>query len=378
MSYTTRFRLFATAVLLAFIVTASSAEQGRAEEIRLDALKIPVVISGSSGPASVELEAIVLRPDDRLPHPLAVLNHGSPRSPSDRPKMTPYGLWAQAVAFARRGWVAVAFMRRGYGRSEGEWAENYGSCSNPDYTMAGRAGASDIAAVARYMITQPYVSKGKWISVGVSAGAFATVALTADPPHELAAAISFAPGRGSTGPDTVCGAKQLVSAFARYGKTSRIPLLWVSAENDHFFGPRLVSQLTGAFSNAGGNVAFVKTASFGTDGHQLFKAANGIPIWSPIVDWFLVSNNLVLRDRLIDVPSPDGAPPSSLNSRGREAFRTYLDSGPNKAFAAGDSRFGWATGRRTIDEAVKDALGFCVSGAVARCTIVNVNNKPTE
>jgi len=135
----------------------------------MDALKIPVVISGSSGPASVALEAIVVRPDDRLPHPLAVLNHGSPRTAGNRPTMSPYRMWAQAVAFARRGRVAVAFMRRGYGRSEGGWAENYGSCSNLDYATAGRAGASDIAAVAQFMTTQPYVSKGKWISVGVSA-----------------------------------------------------------------------------------------------------------------------------------------------------------------------------------------------------------------
>jgi len=118
----------------------------------------------------------------------------------------------------------------------GEWAETYGSCANPDYARAGRAGAEDIAAVAKFMTTEPYVSKGKWISVGVSAGAFATVALTADPPHDLAAALSFAPGRGSTTPDTVCGERQLTSAFAQFGKTSRIPLLWVSAENDHFFG----------------------------------------------------------------------------------------------------------------------------------------------
>jgi dienelactone hydrolase len=379
MSYSTRFRCFGAAVLLALIFAASSAGQSRAEEIRLDALKIPVVVSGSSGSASVALEAIVVRPDAGLPHPLAVLNHGSPRTAGSRPTMSPYRMWAQAVAFARRGWVAVAFMRRGYGRSEGGWAENYGSCSDPDYATAGRAGASDIAAVAQFMTTQPYVSKGKWISVGVSAGGFATVALTADPPHDLTAAISFAPGRGSTSADTVCGAKQLASAFARYGKTSRIPLLWVSAVNDHFFGPELVSQLSGAFSKAGGNLTFVKTSSFGIDGHQLFSDANGIAIWSPIVDRFLMSNNLRLRGALIDVPTPDIPAPAGLNAHGREAFKTYLDSGPNKAFAAaGDSHFGWATGRRTIAEARKDALGFCVPGALARCAIVNVNDKLTE
>ena len=35
-------------------------------------------------------------------------------------------------------------------------------------------------------------------------------------------------------------------------------------------------------------------------------------------------------------------------------------------------------GRRTIAEARKDALGFCVPGALARCAIVNVNDKLTE
>jgi dienelactone hydrolase len=378
MTPTKRCGRLATVFLLALTAMAT-AGPGRAEEIRVDALNIPVAVSGSSGSRSVELEAIVVRPDDRLSHPLAVLNHGSPRGPDDRPKMTPYSLWAQAVAFARRGWVAVAFMRRGYGHSQGEWAENYGSCSNPDYATAGRAGASDIAAVAKFMAAQPYVSRGKWISVGHSAGAFATVALTADPPHDLAAAISFAPGRGSTAPDTVCGEQQLISAFAQYGKTSRVPLLWVAAENDHFFGPRFVPQLTGAFSNAGGNLTFIKAPSFGDDGHQLFSTASGIPIWSPIVDRFLMANNLVLRDHPMEISIPNVAPPARLSARGREAFKTYLESGPNKAFAvAPDSHFGWATGRRTIDEARKDALDFCVSGTSAKCSIVNVNNKPVE
>ena len=360
------------------LAAALSFGQVRAEGIRLDALQIPAEITGVSGRGPLQLEAIVVRPDDGQPHPLAVINHGSPRDAEDRPKMSPYGRWAEAVAFARRGWVAVAFLRRGYGRSQGEWAETYGGCSDPDYAKAGLAGASDIAAVAKFMSSQGYVSKGKWISVGVSAGGFATVALTAMAPQDLAAAIAFAPGRGSSGPDTVCGENRLVAAFAQYGKTSRVPLLWVSAENDHFFGPPLTARLTGAFSNAGGHVTYVKTAAFGDDGHTLFSAG-GIPIWSPIVDRYLASNNLVLRDRLIDISTPNVPSPSSLNKRGRDTFKTYLDSGPNKAFViGGGSHFGWATGRRSVDEAVKDALGFCTPGAAAKCTVVNINNKPVE
>jgi hypothetical protein len=75
MSFATSFRLSGPAVLLTLIVIATSSGQGRAEEVRLDEVEIPAVIPGSSRPASVALEAIVLRPDDGLPHPLAVLNH---------------------------------------------------------------------------------------------------------------------------------------------------------------------------------------------------------------------------------------------------------------------------------------------------------------
>jgi dienelactone hydrolase len=377
MSMTMRLRLLATCLLATLIAMTFLAGQVRADGLRQDALKIPAVIAGRS--SSVELEAIVVRPDDGQPHPLAIINHGSPRLPEQRPKMSPYGMWAQAAAFARRGWVAVAFLRRGYGESGGTWAENYGGCSHPDYASAGRTGASDIAAVAKFMRAQSYVSKAKWISVGGSAGGFATVALTANAPPDLAAAISFAPGRGSSGPDTVCGEDRLIAAFADYGRTSRVPVLWVSAENDHFFGPRLVAQLTAAFTKAGGNLTYVATPAFADDGHKLFSVVDGMPIWSPIVDQFLQANKLALRDGLIDVPLPNVAAPPSLSSRGREAFRTYLESGPNKAFAvAADAHFGWATGRRTSDEARKDALGFCTASAPAGCRVVNVNNAPAE
>jgi len=371
-----RFRFVQITSLLALFAIALLG-QARADGVRLDVLQIPAVIGESHRPVTFALEAIIVRPDDGQPHPLAVLNHGSPRDAEDRPKMSPYGMWAQAVAFARRGWVAVAFMRRGYGHSQGEWAQPRGSCVSRDYATAGLTEAADIAAVAKFMSGQDYVSKGRWISVGVSAGGFATVALTSLTPPGLAAGIVFAPGRGSSAPDTVCGEGSLVEAFAQYGKTSRVPLLWVSAENDHFFGPRLTARFTGAFSKAGGHVDFAGVPAFGDDGHMLFSA-RGLPIWSPISDKFLAANNLVLRERLIDLPTPDVATPSSLNARGRETFKTYLESGPNKAFVLSGSHFGWATGRRTIDEAVSDALGFCKPDSGAKCSVVNVNNKPAE
>jgi dienelactone hydrolase len=301
---------------------------------------------------------------------------GSPRDAGDRLGMSPNRLWLQASAFARRGWTAVTFLRRGYGHSGGGWVEDYGSCANPDYTGAGRTAAADLAAVARYMLGQPYVAKDKWISVGVSAGGFATIALTADAPPGLAAAIAFAPGRGSRNSDEVCGEKQLIAAFAAYGKTSRTPLLWVSASNDHFFGPRVVSNMTAAFSRAGGQLTFVAAPAFGNDGHSLFSSASGMPVWTPMVDRFLADNGLVLRDRPIEIATSDVAAPAPLGDGGRSAFKSYLESGPNKAFAVWGAHYGWVSGRRSTKAAIKDALGECQKHAPGLCAVANVNDKP--
>ena len=354
----------------------ATADASRAGDLRQETLTIPAAISVGGRTTTVDLEALVIRPDDGAQHPLAVINHGSPRNGDDRAGMSPYGMSAQAREFARRGWVAVTFMRRGYGQSQGGWAETYGSCANPDYADAGRAGAQDIAAAATFMAAQPYVRSGGWISVGVSAGAFATVAVAGDAPRGLAAAIAFAPGRGSTSPDTVCGENHLVAAFAQYGETSRVPLLWVSAENDHFFGPELVDRLTAAFSRGGAKLTLIKTPPFGEDGHGLFSA-KGIPVWTPIVDRFLAANDLAPRAVPLKVAAPDAAPPPSLDARGRAAFAEYEARGVNKAFAIGPgTRFGWVTARRSVNEAKAAALTACAASGNWKCTIVDVNDGP--
>ena len=228
------------------------------------------------------------------------------------------------------------------------------------------------------MSGQDYVSKGKWISVGVSAGGFATVALTAQAPPGLAAAIAFAPGRGSSGPDTVCGESSLVAAFAQYGKTSRVPLLWVSAENDHFFGPRLTAQFDRRVLECRAAMSILSSGLHSATTAIRCSAPRGLPIWSPIVDRFLAVEQSGAA-RSADRPADAGCGAAiEPQRRGRETFKTYLESGPNKAFVISGSHFGWATGRRTTDEAVKDALGFCKPDPGGKCTVVNVNNKPAE
>ena len=150
---------------------------------------------------------------------------------------------------------------------------------------------------------------------GVSAGGFASIALSADPPPGLAAVINFAGGRGSRADNDVCDEAALVRAFATMGKTSRIPMLWVYAGNDKFFGPELAQRMHAAFTAAGGHARFIDAPAFGRDGHTLFSAI-GAPVWTPMVDAFLREMKLGTRD-LIAAPAASGAAAAAAVERTR-------------------------------------------------------------
>jgi dienelactone hydrolase len=243
-----------------------------------------------AGPSG--LEGLIVYPDDGARHPLALLSHGSPRSAADRPKMTTLQFLPEAMEFARRGWVAAVVLRRGYGTSGGDWAERWGGCNHADFLGASRAQVADLRAALAYLATLAPVDASRILAVGHSAGGFATVALTADAPRGLVAAISFAGGRGSISPGKVCGKESLLSAFQTFGATSKTPMLWVYAENDHFFDPALAAHFRSAFESGGNKVQFIQAPAFGTDGHTLFN--KGIPTWAPIVDQFLADHGLTL------------------------------------------------------------------------------------
>jgi dienelactone hydrolase len=319
------------------------------------------------------LEALLVRPSAPGRYPLALISHGSPRSTAERPQMTPLAMLPQALEFARRGWAALIVMRRGYGNSDGGWAETYGSCGNPNYIAAGQAGAADLRLSLELVSHRADIDPSRMIAVGVSAGGFATVALTADPPPGLVAAINFAGGRGSPQADQDCRADRLVEAFRAFGRRSRIPMLWIYAANDHFFGPALAQQLRQAFAAGGGNVVFVAAPAFGSDGHGLFSPA-GIPVWTPYVDAFLQKQNLTLRDALLPSPHPNIAAPAELDASGQEAFASYLIDAPHKAFAvAPDGAFGWQSAAPTTEAARAAALKFCEQHA-AHCEVVSVDD----
>ena len=65
--------------------------------------------------------------------------------------------------------------------------------------------------------------------------------------------------------------------------------------------------------------------------------------------------------------------PPSLNERGRNRWLRYLRASKHKAFALGTGpRFGWATGRDSVEEAARAAMGACEAKG-DRCRLVSID-----
>jgi dienelactone hydrolase len=366
----------ATAAFVALLLGSVLAEAASAQDIVVTEMRLPTHGSGKKG-----LEAVMVRPNDTAPHPLALMTHGTPREPQARGEMTPLRWIPQAREFARRGWTTVIVMRRGFGDSGGGYEEESHDCSRlPDYAGATKEAVKDLRESAAYLANFPEVDASRMIGIGVSTGGLAMVGLAADPPAEMLATISFAGGRGSNAPDHVCNPDALVETFAEFGKRSKVPMLWIYAANDHYFGPQLAQSLYRAFTEGGGKATFIAAAPFGDDGHRLFSL-RGIPIWTPMLDDFLKSQNLVLRDTLLQVPVLAVQPPASLSRRGRDEFPNYLLSAPHKALAASPGgHFADVSGRRTAKEAEKQALKNCKGFAPKNdpCAIVMIDDEKTQ
>jgi len=261
-----------------FIACMSGA---RAEALHESVMKVQVGNWLDGG----TIEVTVYKPEGAGPFPVAVLSHGSPRNAAQRKSAGRQRLAAQSEPFIALGFAVLVPTRRGYGNSGGEWAEAYGRCSDPAYYEAGLESARDIRAAVEAVRAEPWVDAKRVVLVGQSAGGFASVAASSQPMDGLLGVINFAGGRGSQTPDHVCGEARLVEAMGRYGRTARVPELWIYSTNDHFFGPPLARRMHAAFVEAGGRADFVAAPESGIDGHGYF--VRGMGDWTPRVAQFV-------------------------------------------------------------------------------------------
>ncbi len=95
--------------------------------------------------------------------------------------------------------------------------------------------------------------------------------------------------------NAVCDQPSLLEAAAAFGRTARLPTLWIYTANDSFFGPGLATALHQAFTQAGGRADLVAMPAFGADGHGLFFGPGGSAVWGPVVEGFLRAEGYASR-----------------------------------------------------------------------------------
>jgi dienelactone hydrolase len=243
--------------------------------------------------------AYVVHPAEKGPFPLVIMNHGVAMDPRERSFFPLVEFREAAFWFARRGYLVVAPSGPGYGGTgldvpergiHGVFFQKIGKCSNPNFRDAGLLVATIDLWTIKYLSTREDVMPNNIIVVGQSAGGWGAIALASQNPFNVRAVIVFAAGRGGRvdgKPNNNCNPDKLVSATAEFGRTARVPMLWIYTQNDTYFGPDLSQRMHEAFVGAGGDADYHLLGPFGNEGHALIDAPDGVPIWSPLVGRFL-------------------------------------------------------------------------------------------
>jgi len=284
-------------IAVAWILVAACGPAASARAATPDVTVQTGWLNTTIGARAFRLAVRVFRPQGAGPFPLVIINHGTPVSLADA-RDTKLGFSAASAWFAQHGYVVVVALRPGFGASDGPYLEPSGPCSNRDYVRDGRETAAVESAIVETAARLPGVDPQRIIVVGQSAGGFGAIALGDAPPPGVVGIISFAGGRGGDDHEHICsGADRLVRAAGTFGRSNRVPQLWLFAANDHFFPPPVAHRMFEAYrAGSAAPVQFIDLPPFDGDGHKTLGYADP-SVWAAPVARFL-------RDGLQVQPAP--------------------------------------------------------------------------
>jgi dienelactone hydrolase len=254
-------------------------------------MRVPVTVQDMYGKTIEHTIRVTVFVDDATPspHPILILNHGRAVTDTERAALGRARYTENSTYFARLGFVVAVPTRVGYGVTGGEDVEDTGKCSNKVFPPGYLAAAKQTQAVLAALLAQREdVKRDRTVIAGQSYGGLTAVAVASLNLPGVVAGINFAGGGGGNPkdhPGDPCAANRMERLVADYGKTARIPMLWVYTENDLYMGPKRPREWFQAFRDAGGNARMVQFPPHGEDGHSLF--ARFPAVWKPEVESFL-------------------------------------------------------------------------------------------
>jgi len=291
-------RAVVAALCVLLVVASGASARGPAHPEKLEASlreeehRVPVT-------AGAKIVVTSFRPRGKGPFPWIVLSHGSATTVEANRAMGRYRPLEPTREWVRRGYAVFVPVRRGYGASGGDkFSDAYGPCSKPDFRRAGEGAAQDLLATVEWVKAQSDVDPKRWLLVGQSAGGFASIYTAAKRPGGLVAVLAFSPGRGGDPdkrPREPCASDRLAELYGSIAPQIAVPVLWFYAKNDQYIGPRVQTLWFDSFRSGGGRGELVVVPPFPErDGHGVFPARAGIPLWTNAVKNFFRAQDITL------------------------------------------------------------------------------------
>jgi dienelactone hydrolase len=246
-----------------------------------------------------QLEMTLLFPDRPGPFPVAVFNHGDVDIDSaflrDRQRMRELTV---AFEFLRLGVAVAVPARRGVGMSEGNYPREFARYDG-DPTYKARVHAQDILPALDYLKTRAEIDAQRIILTGQSAGGYSVSYIASTQPPGVIGAVNFSGGRTDATSREGAGAfnRMMVSGFAALGKTTRIPSLWVFAENDSRYSADTIRAAHAAFVKGGGTAKLALSPPLPIDGHFIYRRPE---LWREALKTFLTEIGVLKTESVVE------------------------------------------------------------------------------
>ena len=219
------------------------------------------------------LEMTLMLPEGVGPFPVMVFNHGDV-SLDDQAIRYKRRVRSTTVAweFLRHGIAVAVPARRGIALSEGIYPGGFGRY-DADPTYKARFHAQDILAALDYLRSRPEIDAQRIILAGQSAGGYSIMYIASTNPPGVIGVVDFSGGRtdatSQEGPAYLH--RTMINGFEELGRTTRMPTLWVFAENDSKYTPSTIRAAHEAYVKAGGKARLLLHPPIQGDGHFIYN-----------------------------------------------------------------------------------------------------------
>ncbi len=226
----------------------------------------------------IRLEMVIFKPPGPGPFPLAVFSHGSTGGRRELAKQTWVSLEV-ADFLNKRGWLVAFPQRRGRGKSDGLYDEEFNRTGKPVLSVADRA-LSDIDAAVAILRRRQDVALGRVLIGGHSRGGALSIAYAGMHPEQTLGVINFVGGwLSERSPAAEFVNQTLFDRGAGYGRST----IWLYGLGDPFYSIAHSKKNFAAFEKAGGHGTFLEFDIPSDVGHNVIHYPD---LWAgPIGDY---------------------------------------------------------------------------------------------